>query len=109
LEFLICAKLNRKKSKNILNYEKFTHFQETDVEISVRAGLRATDTADNYRGEYLDCDIAGDVGAGLLEETLTALLGWQQLGSDQPKKMILRCDHFGCVALRHLMLWRADR
>lgn len=87
---------------------EFTHFQEIDVEISDRAGSTATDTEDNCRGEYLGCGGAAGAGAGLLVETLTVPLGWQQLGSDQPKKMILCGDHFRCVALRHLMLRWAD-
>lgn len=88
----------------------FTHFQEIGVEISVHVGLAATDREDNCRGEYLDYEDAEGVVAGLLVETLTELLGWQQLGSDQPKKMVLCGDHLGCVALRrHLMLRWADR
>lgn len=82
-----------------------THFQEIDVEISDRADSTATDTGDNCRGEYLDCGGAAGAVAGLLVETLTVLLGWQQLGSDQPKKMVLSSDHLGRVALRHLMRW----
>jgi hypothetical protein len=47
------------------------------------------DTVDNYRGEYLDCVDGGGVGARLLEGSQIVLLGWQQLESAQPKKMIL--------------------
>lgn len=99
--------LHTRKYKNEL-FQYFTHFQEIDVEISDRAYSTATDTRDNCRGEYLDCGGAAGAGAGLLVETQTVLLGWQQLGSDQPKKMILSGDHLGRVALRHLMWWRAD-
>lgn len=67
----------------------FTHFQEIGVEISVRVGSIAKGTVDNYRGEYSDCGGAADAVAGLLVETLTAPLGWQQLESAQPKKMVL--------------------
>lgn len=72
----------------------FTHFQEIGVEISARVDSRAMGKEDNYRGEYLDCGGAADAVVGHLMETLTVLLGWQQLGSAQPKKMVLCSDHF---------------
>lgn len=64
------------------------------MEISDRVDSTAKDTVDNCRGEYLDCEDAEGAVAGLLVETLIVPLGWQQLGSDQPKKMILSGDHF---------------
>jgi hypothetical protein len=58
-----------------MNFEIFTHFQETGVEISVRVDSKAKGTEDNYRGEYLDCGGAACVVAGHLMEILTAPLG----------------------------------
>lgn len=78
----------------------FTHFLEIGVEISDHAGSAATDKVDNYHGECLGCEDVEGVAAGLLVETLIELLGWQQLGSAQPKKMVLAGgDHFRCIAL----------
>lgn len=75
------------------------------MEISVRAYLTAMGREDNCRGEYLDYEDAEDAVARLLMGSQFELLGWQQLESAQPKKMVLSGDHFWSVALWHLM-WR---
>lgn len=69
------------------------------MEISVRVGSTATDIEDNCRGEYSGCADVEGAAAGLLMGTLSVPLGWQQLESAQPKKMILSGDHLGRVAL----------
>lgn len=64
------------------------------MEISDRADSAATGTGDNCRGGYSGCEGAEGAVAGLLMGSRTAPLGWQQLESDQPKKMVLAGDHF---------------
>lgn len=88
--------------------ETSTHFLETGAGIFVRVGWGATDTVDNFRGEYSGCADEGGVVGGRLVGSPTALLGWQQLESAQPKKMVLWGDHLGCVALRQLVRRRTD-
>lgn len=64
------------------------------MEISDRADSAATDTGDNCRGVCSGCEGVEGAVAGLQVGSRTALLGWQQLESDQPKKMVLAGHHF---------------
>lgn len=83
-------------------YSSVTYFLETGAGIFSHVCLTAMDKADNCRGEYLDCACVEDVVARLREENLDRLvvheLRRQQLGTAEPKKMILGSgEHFSGI------------
>lgn len=90
------------KEKKAFMYIKVTYFLETGEGIFYHVYLTAMDKADNCRGEYLDCACVEDVVAWLREEIQDRLvvheLRRQQLGTAEPKKMILGSgEHFSGI------------